>query len=124
MDTISIPPRFWFIAVWQVIPYFGLILASVWLFRRAERTAAWLMLVGSALKSCDAFVKQFVLHQTMGLWPMRGSIQSPADMETLRLQQDIWTWMDRIGVWGLTLFVVGLILFARRTRKQRHDNAA
>jgi ABC-type dipeptide/oligopeptide/nickel transport system permease component len=118
MDTISVPPRFYFFAAWQVIPYFGLILASVWLFRRVQRTTAWFMLVGSALKSCDAFVKQFILNQTMGLWPMKGSVQSPADMDTLRLQQDVWTWMDRIGLWGLTLFVVGLILFARQMRSK------
>jgi hypothetical protein len=121
MDTLSIPPRFYFLAAWQVIPYFGLILASVWLFRHAQRTTAWLMVVGSALKSCDAFVKQFVLNQTMGLWPMKGAIESPTDMDTLRLQQDVWTWMDRIGLWGLTLFVVGLVLFARQysTRSTR-----
>lgn len=119
MDTISIPPRFYFIAAWQVIPYFGLILASVWLFRHAERRAAWLMLIGSALKSCDAFAKQFVLNQAMGLWPMKGIVESPADMETLRLQQDVWTWMDRIGLCGLTFFVVGLILFARQRRSNK-----
>ena len=116
MDSTSIPLRFYIIAAWQVIPYFGLILASVWLFRNAQRTSAWLMLVGSVLKSCDAFVTKFVLTQGMGLWPMKGEIQSPADLDTLRLQQDVWTWMDRIGLWGLTLFVVGLILFARQTR--------
>jgi len=55
----------------------------------------------------------------MGLWPMKGSIQSPADMDTLRLQQDVWTWMDRIGLWGLTFFVVGLILFARQMRPNK-----
>ncbi len=119
MDTLSIPPRFHFLAAWQVIPYFGLILASVWLFRHAERKTAWLMLVGSVLKSCDAFVKQFVLNQAMGFWPMKGSIESPADMETLRLQQDVWTWMGRIGLWGMTFFVAGLILFARQTRSNK-----
>ena len=119
MDTISIPPGFYFITAWQAIPYFGLILASVWLFRHAERTAAWLMLVGSALKSCDAFARKFILNPTTGLWPMKGVVQSPADMETLRLQQDVRTWMDRPGLMGLTLFVVGLILFARQTRSSK-----
>ena len=119
MDTTSIPLRFYIIAAWQVIPYLGLIMASVWLFRHAHRTSAWLMLVGSTLKSCDAFVKQFVLNQTMGLWRIKGEIQSPGDIDTLRLQQDVWTWMDRIGLWGLTFFVVGLILFARQTRSNK-----
>ncbi|HHY84298.1 MAG TPA: hypothetical protein GYA07_02000 [Verrucomicrobia bacterium] len=98
MDTLTIPPHFYLLAAWQVILYFGLILASVWLFRRAERKTAWLMVVGPSLKSCEAFVKQFVLNQAIGFWPMKGTIESPADMETLQLQHDVWTWMDRIGL--------------------------
>jgi hypothetical protein len=116
MDDYSAPKIYYLILAWHVIPYFGLVLVSIWLFRNPQRAAAWLMLVGSVLKACDAFAKEFIFRQGIGLWPTRGVIDSFEDAQTLHLQQDIWTFCDRAGSLGMVLFVIGLLMFAWRYR--------
>ena len=116
MDNQSIPLIYYLYPVWYTAPYFGLVLASFWFFRRVPKAAAWLMVVGSAARGCDMFVKQFVLTQGIGLWPMKGDMTSAGALQTLQLQQNIWAFFDKAGSFGMALFVIGLLLFAWRLR--------
>jgi hypothetical protein len=109
-------PKYYFIHAWYAAPYFCLVLASIWLFRRVTRWEAWLMLVGSVMGACEVFMSQFVLVQGTGLWPIQDDMTVPGASQKLRLQQDILTLSEKIGSWGMILFVVGLLLFAGRLR--------
>ena len=115
MDTPT-PIIYYIYPIWFTAPYLGLVLASIWFFKRAPKAPAWLMLVGSAVRGCDMFVKQFVLTQGIGFWPMKGDVSSPEAFKILQLQQNIWTFFDKAGSLGMLLFVIGLLLFAWRFR--------
>jgi hypothetical protein len=100
--------------LWYVVPYAGLVFASLKLFSHAPKWAARLMFVGSAAKCCEMIVKWVVLNQGYGLWPLKSSYHSPEEFKVLQLQQDIWTFFDRAGSLGMLLFAIGLLLFARK----------
>jgi hypothetical protein len=127
MDDYPTPKVYYVFAAWRAVSFFALLLGSIWLFRRAPRAAGWLMLVGSALKSCDAFAQEFVFSQLVGLWAIKSQIQSYEDSQTLRLQQQISEWVGLGGLVGLTLFGAGLVMFARHLLSADHkkeDDAA
>ena len=92
--------------LWYAAPYFGLVLVSIWLFRRATKWEASLMLVGSLIRACDAFMWHFVLAQGTGLWPMPWDMTAPGAAEQLRLHQTVQTFFEKLGSWGIILFVV------------------
>jgi hypothetical protein len=100
--------------LWYVVPYVGLVFASLKLFSHAPKWAAWLMFVGSAARGCEMIVKWVVLNQGYGLWPLKSDYHSPGEFKVLQLQQNIWTFFDRAGSLGMLLFAIGLLLFARK----------
>src|SRR5262245_45960041 len=97
MDDHSISKLYYVYAAWRAVSFFALLLGSIWLFRHAPRAAGWLMLVGSALKSCDAFAQEFVFNQLIGLWAIKSQIQSYEDSQTLRLQQHVSSESPSVG---------------------------
>jgi len=114
MDTNSISIGEYFTHAWYAAPYFGLVLVSIWLFRRATKWEAWLMLGGSVMRACDMFMLNFVLAQGTGLWPMPADITAPGAAEQFRLHLNVQSFFQHLGSWGMVLFIIGLLLFSWR----------
>jgi hypothetical protein len=101
-------------ATWYVAPYIGLVIASIWLLRHTPKGLGWLMVVGSALRFCDIFVKNFV----MNLWPMPSTLQSPEDYRAFQFHQQVQSIFEMLGSLGMLLFVIGFLLYARKLRTE------
>ena len=114
MNNQSIPVIYYLYPLWYVIPYAGLVFASLKLFKHAPKWAARLMFVGAAARACEMIVKWLVFNEGYGFWPMKSVYHSPEEFKTLHLQQNIWSFFDKAGSLGMLLFAIGFLLLARR----------